>query len=155
MKIRPFQIGDSEALAELFHSSVHQVGSLDYSSAQISVWSPQKPSASQYVEQASDGRIFLVAVDENDQPIGYGDLESSGHIDHLYCHPDFLGTGVGRAIYQQLERLAKEQGISCIYVEASEAARRLFERQGFLMAKRVEQMIDGVQIHNYEMTKNI
>ncbi|MGB5484048.1 N-acetyltransferase family protein [Parasphingorhabdus sp.] len=155
MKIRPFQERDTEALSELFHSSVHRIGSLDYSSAQISVWSPEKPSASQYVQQASDGRIFLVAVDKNDQPIGYGDLESSGHIDHLYCHPDFIGMGVGKAIYQQLEIAAKEQGISCIYVEASEAARRLFERQGFSTGKRIEQMIDGVQIHNYKMTKNI
>ena len=155
MKIRPFQERDAEALAELFHSSVHQIGRLDYSSAQISVWSPQKPSASRYVKQTADGRIFLVAVDENDQPIGYGDLESSGHLDHLYCHPDFIGTGVGKAIYQELERLGKAQGISRIYVEASEAARRLFERQGFSTKQRVEQMIDGVQIHNYEMTKNI
>lgn len=155
MKIRPFQERDAEALAELFHSSVHRIGSLDYSPAQISVWSPEKTGASEYVKRAEDGRTFLVAVDRNDQPIGYGDLESSGHIDHLYCHPDFIGTGVGKAIYQQLERTAKEQGISCIYVEASDAARRLFEGQGFSIEKRVEQMIDGVQIHNYKMTKYI
>ncbi|MEH6662991.1 MAG: GNAT family N-acetyltransferase [Parasphingorhabdus sp.] len=155
MKIRPFQERDAELLAELFHASVHRLGGLDYSSAQLSVWSPAKPSASRYVKQASDGRVFLIAVDENDQPIGYGDLERDGHIDHLYCHPDFAGKGVGKAIYQQLERAAKKQGISRLFVEASEAARRLFEQQGFSMDKRVEQMIDGVQIHNYEMTKKI
>ena len=155
MKIRPFQERDAEALAELFHASVHRIGSLDYSSAQISVWSPHKPSGLQYVQPASDGRVFLVAVDENDQPIGYGDLEPNGQIDHLYCHPDFAGKGVGKTIYQQLERAAKDQGISRLFVEASEAARRLFERQGFLVEKRLEHMIDGVQIHNYRMTKDI
>ena len=148
-------MSDAEALAELFHSSVHQVGSWDYSSAQISVWSPHKPHASQYEKRASDGRIFVVAVDQNDHPIGYGDLERNGHLDHLYCHPDFIGTGVGKAVYQELERLATEQGISSIYVEASEAARRLFERQGFSMEKRVYHIIDGVRIHNYKMFKNI
>jgi len=107
------------------------------------------------MKQASDGRIFLVAVDENDQPIGYGDLERNGHLDHLYCHPDFAGQGVGKAIYQQLEMAAKDQGISRLFVEASEAARRLFENQGFLIEKRLEHMIDGVLIHNYRMTKDI
>ncbi|NCN83283.1 MAG: GNAT family N-acetyltransferase [Sphingomonadales bacterium] len=155
MKIRPFQERDAELLAELFHASVHRLGSLDYSSAQLSVWSPAKPSASRYMKQASDGRIFLVAVDENDQPIGYGDLERNGHLDHLYCHPDFAGQGVGKAIYQQLEMAAKDQGISRLFVEASEAARRLFENQGFLIEKRLEHMIDGVLIHNYRMTKDI
>jgi putative acetyltransferase len=38
-------------------------------------------------------------------------------------------------------------------VEASEAARRLFERKGFVIEKRNDFPINGVAIHNYRMVK--
>lgn len=42
-----------------------------------------------------------------------------------------------------------------LYVEASEAARRLFERRGFTVDARNDFAIDGVAIHNYRMSKAI
>lgn len=153
MKIRRFRAHDAPFLAELFHASVRKVGIRDYSEDQVTVWSPDVPDASKYIEQASDGRLFLVAVDETDRPVAYGDLESDGHIDHLYCSPEAVGSGIASAIYHRLEEAAIEQGMEFLFVEASEAARRLFERRDFQIIERQELMIDGVIIHNYRMNK--
>ena len=154
MLIRPFEPRDAEALAELFHASVRQIGISDYSAEQVAAWSPSKPDPQQYVRKAG-GRTFLVALSDDNRPIGYGDLEPDGHIDHLYCHPDVVGTGVGSAIYEALEVAAKRAGISLLVVEASEGARRLFERLGFSVDGRNDLTINGVAIHNYRMSKSI
>lgn len=98
---------------------------------------------------------MLVAVNDEGRPIGYGDLEANGHIDHLYCHPNIVGTGVGSAIYAAIEVTARKAGIAVLFVEASEGARRLFERRGFSVDARNEVTIDGVTIHNYRMSKPI
>lgn len=154
MFIRPFAPSDADALASLFHASVREAAIREYSSEQVAAWSPSKPDPERYIEQA-EGRTFLVAVDDDDRAIGYGDLEPNGHIDHLYCRPDMVGTGVGSAIYAALEDAARRAGIAVLFVEASEGARRLFERRGFCVDARNDFTINGVAIHNYRMSKAI
>lgn len=154
MQIRPFTPADAEALADLYHAAVHEIGIHDYSPAQVAVWNPRPKPAAAYVRQAAD-RIFLVAVSDAGEPIGYGDLEPNGHIDHLYCRPDHAGTGVGAAICAALEDAARANSISLLFVEASEPARRLFARRGFHVECRRDFEIDGVPIHNYRMIKRL
>ena len=152
MHIRPFETSDADALASLHHASVHQAGRRDYTSEQVDAWSPSRPEPDKYVQQARN-RTFLVAVDDDGAVLGYGDLETDGHIDHLYCRPDRTGQGIGSAIYAQLESAAKAAGIAKLFVEASEGARRLFERHGFVLDARNDFMYNGVVMHNYSMSK--
>ena len=130
MLIRAFEPADADALAALFHASVRQIGIRDYSTEQVSAWSPSPPTPEEYLRRAEVQRL-LVAENSDGEPIGYGAMGPDGLIDHLYCRPDVVGTGVGLALYAALENAAKASGIAVLTVEASEAARRLFERAGF------------------------
>ena len=123
MLIRPFHPDDAEQLAALFHASVRQAGIGDYSVEQVEAWSRVPPDPESYIQRSLEDRIFLVAIDDAGEPIGYGDLEISGHLDHLYCRPDVVGMGVGSTLYDALEEAARSRGISVLFVEASEAAR--------------------------------
>ena len=154
MIIRSFEPADADVLATLFHESVRQAGIRDYSAEQVAAWSPSKPEPERYLRQAQ-GRTFLVALRDDGVVIGYGDLEPNGHIDHLYCRPDVVGTGVGSAIYAELEAAASKIGIDVLFVEASEGARRLFERRGFSVDARNDFTVNGVALHNYRMSKSI
>jgi putative acetyltransferase len=154
MIIRPFKPEDADALAALFHASVRGGGLRDYSTEQVIAWSPETPNSNRYLQQAA-GRIFLVAENDDGEPIGYGDLEPDGHIDHLYCRPDVIGTGVGAALLEALQIAAKQAGLAALHVEASEPARRLFERRGFRLDHRRDVEVNGVSIHNYRMSKTI
>lgn len=98
---------------------------------------------------------MFVATDECDEPLAYGDLEADGHIDHLFCRPDVAGTGVTSALYDRLENIGRDLGLQLLYVEASEPARRFFERKGFTALMRREFPIRGVLIHNYYMEKRL
>jgi putative acetyltransferase len=97
--------------------------------------------------------MVLVAVNERDRVVGYIDLEASGHIDHLFCAPEVVGHGVASQLCDATEAAAREQGIIRLFVEASEPARRLFERRGFEVLERQELIRHGVAIHNYRMEK--
>ena len=154
MKIRNFKPDDAASLASIFHEAVRAVGRKDYSQAQVEVWSPQPVPADKFLARVSDGRSVFVAVNENDKPIAFIELEENGHIDCFYCHPDAAGTGVGTALFEQLESAALAAGLSRLYVEASEAARRFFLGKGFSLIKRRDFERNNVQIHNYLMEKN-
>ncbi|WP_025734014.1 GNAT family N-acetyltransferase [Carnimonas nigrificans] len=154
MFIRPFELADAGALADIFHASVREAGIHDYSPEQVEAWSPSRPDPGTYVRKANS-RTILVAVATNGRVIGYGDIELNGHIDHLYVSPDRVGKGVGSALYAALEDIARKAGITCLFVEASEAAKRLFERRGFRVDARHDFTMNGVAIHNYRMSKSI
>jgi putative acetyltransferase len=153
MKIRVFRDDDAGALAAVFFSSVRQIGSHFYTAEQVTAWAPNLPPADAFIRRASDGRTLLVAVDDDDQPIAYGDLESNGHIDHLYCSPEAAGSGVAKQLYEELEGLARRARISVLFVEASEPAKRFFQKQGFDVIERNDLQVRGVALHNYRMRK--
>ena len=50
---------------------------------QVEAWAALGPSAAQIGARSRDGRTTLVAVDERDRPVVFGDLEQDGHIGYL------------------------------------------------------------------------
>ena len=153
MHIRPFRPADAPALGRLFYDAVHCVAGLHYSAEQVNAWAPVVPDPERFLQRAADGRIVLVAADGGDQPLAYGDLETDGHIDHLYCDPDVAGTGVASALYDGLEAVGRDRGLERLHVEASEPARRFFLRRGFTLLGRRDFALNGVAIHNFAMEK--
>jgi putative acetyltransferase len=151
--IRRFEPRDAPFLAETFFDAVRNGALRDYGEAQVEVWAPAIPPPEWFVARAADGRVILVAVDDRDEAIAYGDLEPSGHIDHLYCRSEFIGSGLASKLYDELESEARSVGITQLFVEASEAARRLFLRKGFCVVERRDFELRGTPIHNYLMQK--
>jgi putative acetyltransferase len=151
--IRLYRDGDAPTLAQIFYDAVRQAAISDYSQAQVEAWAPRVQDPARFAAKATDGRLFLVAVNAGDEPIAFGDLEPDGHIDYLYCRPDFVGTGVASALYDRLEAHARDRALPHLYTEASELARRLFLRKGFTVVTRRDFEVNGVRIHNYAMEK--
>jgi putative acetyltransferase len=58
-------------------------------------------------------------------------------------------------LYDTVETAARERGIARLYTEASELARRFFERKGFTVKERRDMVLRGVDIHNYSMFKDL
>ena len=155
MPVRPFRSSDAGSLAKIFFAAIHEIARHHYSEAQVNAWAPVVPVPQRLVERGNDGRVLLVAVDDSDEPIAYGDLEPDGHIDHLYCRPDAAGTGVTSVLYDHIEAAAADRGLTHLYVEASEPARRFFLKKGFAVVERRNFELAGVPIHNFAMEKHI
>jgi putative acetyltransferase len=151
--IRAYDPRDAAGLADVFFRSVRQVALSDYTAAQVRAWAPEPRTAEWAHGEASDGRLVLVAADEDDRPVAYIDLEPDGHIDRVFCAPEAAGQGIASRLYDAVEAAAREQGITSLFTEASELARRLFERKGFAVMERQDLVIRGVAIHNYRMAK--
>ena len=154
LRVRPFVPGDVGALAMLFHRSVREAGLRHYSAEQVQAWSPAPPAPESYLRRARE-RAVLVAVNGNDQPIGYGEFTPDGYVDHLYCHPDHVGHGVGSALLDNIDAAAIAAGIRELRVDASEGLRRLLGHRGFRLDARREFILHGVPIHNYQMSKPV
>ncbi|UEM05487.1 GNAT family N-acetyltransferase [Skermanella rosea] len=153
MLIRDYDVADAPALVELYGRSVRGIGPRDYSARQVEAWASLAPTPGQLHRRVADGRRVLVAADDRGQPLGFGDIAADGHIGYFYCSPEAAGTGVAAALYGALEDIALKALLTRIHVEASEAARRFFLRQGFTVLQRRDLLIGDVPIHNFAMEK--
>lgn len=153
--IRPFEFRDAPTLTAVFIDSVRRGGARDYGPAQVEVWARAAPTPQSFRDRAQAGDLIWLAVDHADHPLAYGLLERDGHLDHLYCRSDHIGTGLASGLYDHLEQQARSLGLTELYTEASEAARRLFLRKGFVVAHRRDFDLQGVAIHNYRMEKGL
>jgi putative acetyltransferase len=153
MRIREYRPSDAADLARIFYRAVREVACRFYNQAQVEAWAPNIGDPNGWNRRATDGRKTLVAVDDADKPIAFGDMESNGHVDLLYSSPEAVGTGAASAIYNKLELQAIQLGLTRLYVEASECALPFFERKNFIKVRRNDFEMRGVPIHNYTMEK--
>ena len=156
--IRAYRTGDAEAIAALTLAAIRTTGLRAYTPEQVAAWSARFDPA-RVLAWAARGDVILLAVDADDCPLAYTTLESSGHIDMLYCHPHHSGKGLGTALLAAVEDAARPLGISRLFTEASELARPVFARAGFTLLHRRDFAIPAgsgeVAIHNYAMEKRI
>ena len=151
--IRPYRESDAEALEEVFERAVRGIGPGDYSPAQIEAWIGQEPRAERFRVKMADGRRCWVATDEGGRVTAFVDLEADGHIEFLFAVPAVAGTGATSALLDAVEAAARGDGITRLYVEASEAARRFFLKRGYKVQRRRDFEIAGVASHNYAMER--
>lgn len=153
--IRTYQPRDAAGVADVFYRSVHEVALSDYTAEQVTAWVPGRWDAEQEHRRSGDGRLVLVAAAKPGHAVAFIDLEPDGHIDRLFCAPEAAGQGVASRLYDAIETTARAQGIERLFTEASEPARRFFERKGFTVLERQDKILRGVPIHNYRMAKTL
>jgi putative acetyltransferase len=98
---------------------------------------------------------LVLAVWRTGHVVAFINLEPDGHIDRLFCAPEVAGRGVASRLYDAIETATRAQGIQRLFTEASELARRFFERKGFTVLERQDMIVRGVPIHNYRMAKTV
>jgi len=150
--IRGFQPDDADLLAELCRASIRELGSRRYSPEQVAAWHNRAPDSSDYLARVARGhRIFVSEADS--EIAAYALLEPDGHLDRLFCHPRHAGKGHASALLAHAEKEALHSGLTRLHTEASEVARAVFERAGYLVDHRRDFDMNGVAIHNYAMSK--
>ena len=94
MKIRTYEIRDTEKIVKLFYDTVHEVNIRDYTTAQVDAWAPADTDIEIWMQSLSSKFTFV--AEEGDTIAGFGELEINGHIDRFYCHKDFQRQGIGK-----------------------------------------------------------
>lgn len=155
MRIRHYRPEDAAALTDIFVRAVTETGLRGYSPEQVAAWSASGGTLQITLERCGDGRLVLVAVTEDDQPVAFIDLEDDGHLDMMFCLPVWTGKGIASALYDRLEAEAKARGLHRMYVEASEIAKPFFLHKGFTLGSRNDFTLEGVAIHNYSLEKTL
>ena len=153
ISLRPYLPADASLCAEIFRASIELSASDDYSDEQRDAWAARADDTVAFGARLA-GSLTLVALIDG-EPVGFASLRSEGEIDMLYVDPRFGRRGVGAALIDALSRLASARGAERLTSEASDTARALFERQGFIAQRRNLVQIDDQWLANTTMTKRL
>ena len=144
MHIRQYRPGDCGAIAQLFYEAVH--ANPDYSQVQRAAWAPQVPENWHETFLAH----HTVVAEEDDQIVGFGDMDGAGYLDRLYVHPAYQRKGVATAICAALEKGCTAPTLT---THASITAKPFFENRGYRAEKLQQVERKGVLLTNYIMVK--
>ncbi|MDN3653035.1 GNAT family N-acetyltransferase [Thalassotalea ponticola] len=153
MRIRRFQQGDELALRAIFFNTIRHVNIKDYSEAQVQAWAPAKYDPHQWNKRMSEINPFVAVL--NDQLVGYADIQDNGYIDHFFCHCNYQGKGIGKALINEIFKTAQHNGIRRVYSHVSITAKPFFEHFGFTQVKQQTVNIRGQVLTQYVMEKRL
>jgi putative acetyltransferase len=132
--LRPCLPADAELLAILMQAAILELAVDDYTSDQQEAWAGAAEAESFAKTLASN--LTLVALDDEQEPVGFAVLVQNAALSHVYVHPDLIGMGIGRLLCEALEKLALARGADTVTTDATDNARGFFEKLGFVATAR-------------------
>lgn len=147
--VRPYRLEDLAAVLTLFQRSVHEVASRDYTPEQISAWAPDSPDVVRWSTRLSNQSVFV--CEDQHQITGFASVDSDGHLDLLYVHPDVQRQGVASVLCAHIVQWATANNLERLFTEASVTARPFFESRGFSVVGSQLVQARGVSMPRFRM----
>jgi putative acetyltransferase len=151
LKIRSFAASDVAQIAQLFHDTVREVNSRDYSSQQVKAWAPDDLNFRNWREVCSRRSTYVAEITAT--IVGFAELETNGHIGCFYCHKDYQRCGIGTQLYYAIETEAMALKLPHLFTEVSITAKPFFQRLGFTIVREQQVSCRGETLTNYAMQK--
>jgi GNAT superfamily N-acetyltransferase len=134
--IRHAQPSEAEQLTAIAHAAKRHWG---YPDRWIEEWKPDLTITPDFI---ADNEVFVAIM--NDAIAGCCALVVTGalaEIEHMWIRPEYMGSGVGRALFEHARDRARELQLPVLELSADPNAEGFYERMG---AKRIGDVPAGM-----------
>ena len=107
----------------------------------LEIWAPQLTFSPQYFEE-NEGWVAVM----NEMPIGFYTLQEkdgTASIENLWVSPQYIGKGVGRALFLHAVELSRQRGNTTLQLEADPNAVPFYERMGMQQIGEYQYELEG------------
>ena len=153
ISIRRAVAADIPAIRETHLASIRGLCADAYTPEQIEKWTSDR-ELDRYAPLVTPRFHCLVAV-SGAALGGFGtlDLEKS-EISSLFVRPDYAGAGLAGSLLQQLESVAREQGLHTLSLESTVNACRFYLKHGYqVLTPAIKRFSTGLEIACFQMRK--
>lgn len=151
--LRPYLAADLPLLLEIRLSAIEELTGEDYDEAQRRAWADLADDQAGLGEILKKGLSLVALI--GGAPVGFIVLADGGVIDQLYVHPAVARAGVASALVDAIEKLAAGRKIESLAVDASDTAKPLFDKRGYVAVSRNTIQVEDVWLGNTRMKKNL
>jgi GNAT superfamily N-acetyltransferase len=107
----------------------------------IDIWKPQLTIGSEYLAE-NEGWVAVVS----ETPIGFYTLEErkgNAWLENLWVLPEYIGKGVGKALFRHAAELSRQRGYRMLQLEADPNAASFYEKMGMYKIGERHSEVDG------------
>jgi len=142
---------DLPGILALFADTINTVCTKDYSAEQHAAWTASAKDTKRWTKKLKT-QYFLVAR-LRETIVGFASLKDNTHVDLLFVHKDFQGRGIAKSLYKKMQQQAINKQVRVITSDVSFTARSFFEKMGFMLIARQDNLVRGVNLPNLKMKK--
>lgn len=151
MKLRS---GTADDAGEMERIAIAAIAESGYASEQVDAW--LRGFSEERMREICES-AFVIVLETQGEVAGFATLidsgETAGELDLLYVSPDFKKRGVGKLLVRAIEDRVRQQGMTALWVDASEPAAHRLEQLGYRVHEHHKKTLDGVIFHNTWMVK--
>jgi putative acetyltransferase len=151
--LRPYLPQDAPFLAEIFRASIEELTEEDYNPAQQEAWASAADDMEEFAARLGKHLTLIATLDGS--PIGFISLDGPTEIGLFYVHPAVARQGIGRMLYDAIEKLSVSRGASHLSVEASDSSKEFFVHRGFTAEQRNSVSVGNEWLSNTTMKKRL
>lgn len=130
-----------EQADELSHIAQVAKAHWGYPQHWLEIWTPQLTFSPEYFEK-NEGWVALV----DKVPTGFYTLQQkngTASIENLWVSPEYMGKGVGKALFLHAVELARQHGNTTLQLEADPHAVPFYERMGMQQVGEYQYQLEG------------
>src|SRR6266851_5159468 len=140
ISVRLMRPEEGHRFLEIHHAAVREIAAKDYPVNVIEAWAPL-PITDKAVEALRanhDNEIRLIAEIDG-EAVGIGALVvKNSELRACYVAPRASRKGVGSALVAEIERIAREHGLTYLHLESSTTAEGFYAAMGYDVEERGE-----------------
>ena len=159
ISFRPYLAKDAATLADLFVNSIEELAEDYYDANQRAAWAAEAEDVTAFGEKLAG--LLTILAEARGEILGFAALKDDPKlkenriIEMLYIAPDHAGQGIGKALLDVMELLARQRGAETLSTDASESSREFFEKFGYEMQARNTVMRADEWLVNTTMKKRL
>jgi putative acetyltransferase len=155
--VRPMRDDEARLFLEIHGRSIRGLAAAHYSADVIDAWAaPVTDESVQGFLMNPDNEIRLLAEIDG-QPVGLGALVvDNAELRACYVVPEAARKGVGLALVKEMERIAREHGLTHLHLHASVNAEPFYVALGYEALEREEHSLrSGYRMVSLKMRKTL
>ena len=157
MKNLSFFIGNYDKkylkqIVELFINTIHNINKKDYTKEQLNAWANPKNDLKTWEKRFEKSKPYLCMLE--DEVVGFCEYYKC-YIDCFYVHFKYQNCGIGKLLFTHILKLAKNENIDKIKVDASITAKPFFEKFGFKQIKENLVKRENIELVNFSMEMSL
>ena len=124
MKIRKFKEKDADEFSKIIFKSIEK----SPASKEIIGFVRRKNNPEELIKKSKDTKLFLALI--NGKIVGGGGIKKN-KIRTMFIDPKYQKKGIGKNIYERLEKIARENSEKKLWLHAAIDAVEFYEKLGF------------------------
>lgn len=151
------EVEDARAYLETHRASIVGVASADYSADLLEAWAPPVTDESVAAFAGNPDDEICIVAELDGEIVGIGSVVLRlNELRACYVSPKGIRKGIGTRIVQELERIARENGVKRLSSVSTITAEPFYRSLGYTMGRKVQHVTStGARMDAVEMSKEL